>query len=229
MVDMFTASLLDRALYTYGDVDRLNGLTPGTGKRWLEGYTRGGVFYDPVLRSAPTGSDVVTWGEMVEARLLAQYRDKQVSLQRLRPAVVRLREWFGPYPLAHAKPLLDVKGRELVLRAQAETDLERPLQLVVVRNGQTMLPGEAQRFTESVDYADGVAATVRPLTSTREVLLDPSRNFGQPTVSGVRTAILAEDYRAGESVSSLATLYDLSSEQVEGALRFELSTLVSAG
>jgi uncharacterized protein (DUF433 family) len=43
-------SLLDRAIYSYSDVDRLVGLHAGTAKRWLEGYTRGAKFYDPVGR-----------------------------------------------------------------------------------------------------------------------------------------------------------------------------------
>jgi hypothetical protein len=62
-------SLLDRAIYSYADVDRLVGVCSGTARRWLEGYSRKGHFYAPVLRPEPTGSDVVTWGEMVEARL----------------------------------------------------------------------------------------------------------------------------------------------------------------
>lgn len=67
-------SLLDHAVYSYADVDRLVGLQPGTALRWLEGYTRQGRFYEPVLREERSGSDVVTWGEMVEARLLAEAR-----------------------------------------------------------------------------------------------------------------------------------------------------------
>lgn len=50
-------SLLDQAIYSYLDVDRLVGLRAGTVKRWLEGYTRGGRFYDPALREEPSGSD----------------------------------------------------------------------------------------------------------------------------------------------------------------------------
>lgn len=65
------ASMLDGALYSYADIDRLVGLHSGTALRWLEGYERQGRFDDPVLRPEPTGSEAVTWGEMVEARLLA--------------------------------------------------------------------------------------------------------------------------------------------------------------
>ncbi|MGL5826743.1 MAG: hypothetical protein ACRCYU_18325 [Nocardioides sp.] len=40
-------SLLDRAVYSYADVDRLVGLHPGTAKRWLHGYERLGKYYNP--------------------------------------------------------------------------------------------------------------------------------------------------------------------------------------
>ena len=54
------SSLLDRAIYSYADVDRLVGLHAGTARRWLEGYQRLGRFYDPVLRPEPSSPDVRT-------------------------------------------------------------------------------------------------------------------------------------------------------------------------
>jgi uncharacterized protein (DUF433 family) len=230
MSPMKVTSLLDRAIYSYADIDRLNGLTPGTGRRWLEGYERAGVFYEPVLRPEPTGANVVTWGEMVEARLLAEFRGQRVSLHRLRPAVVRLREEFGSHPLAHARPLLDVEGRELVRMVQNEVSLDRQLQLVVVRNDQLMLDFRAQRFRDAVTYEDGVVVALCPTEPTPDVLMDPRRSFGQPSVRAVRTDVLAEDFRAGESLESLADLYDLDISQVDQAIRFELiSSAAQAG
>ncbi|UAL30456.1 DUF433 domain-containing protein [Nocardioides rotundus] len=216
---------LDRAIYSYADVDRLVGLRAGTASRWLEGYERQGRFYDPVLRPEPTGSDVVTWGEMVEARLLAEFRDLTVPVQRMRPAIVKLRAEFGRYPLAHARPLLDVEGRELVQVVQQEVGLARDLQLVVVRDGQFVLTDAAQRFSSAVDYveyAGNVAGLIRPEQRTPDVVMDPLRTFGQPAVRNVRTEALAEDYRAGTSRDDLADLYDLTLEQVDEAIRFEL-------
>ena len=105
---------------------------------------------------------------------------------------------------------------------QEEVSLARQLQLVVVRNGQTMLDIKAERFTESVTYDDGIAIAFRQSARTPRVAIDPTRSFGQPSVRGVKTEVLAEDYRAGESVGSLADLYDLTIEQVEQAIRFEL-------
>jgi uncharacterized protein (DUF433 family) len=181
-----------------------------------------GVFYDPVLRPKPTGQDVVTWGEMVEARLLAEFRGRKVPVQRLRPAIIRLREEFGPYPLAHARPWLDVEGRELVRVVQDEVGLAQPLQLVVVRNDQLTLTDRAERFRAAVDYVGDEAVRLRPVDRTPSVVMDPERAFGQPAVRSVRTEVLAEDYRAGSSREELADLYDLSAQQVDEALRFEL-------
>lgn len=215
-------SLLDRAIYSYPDVDRLVGLYSGTAKRWLEGYERGGKFYDPVLRPDPTGGDEVTWGEMVEARLLAEFRSRDVPVQRLRPAIVQLRKEFGPYPLAHSRPFLEVDGRELVRVVQEQVGLERQLQLVVVRNGQLVLAESAERFSSAVEYVGDVVGLLRPDPRTPDVVMDPSRAFGQPAVRNVRTESLAEDFRAGTSREDLIDLYDLSPQQVDEAIRFEL-------
>ncbi len=215
-------SLLDRAIYGYPDVDRLVGLHSGTARRWLEGYERGGRFYDPVLRPEPTGDDDVTWGEMVEARLLAEFRSRDVPVQRLRPAIVQLRKEFGPYPLAHARPFLEVEGRELVQVVQEQVGLERSLQLVVVRNGQLVLVDAAQRFRSAVEYVGDVVGRLKPDIRTPDVVMDPRHSFGQPAIRNVRTESLAEDFRAGTGREELADLYDLSTQQVDEAIRFEL-------
>lgn len=216
------ASLLDRAIYSYADVDRLVSLHSGTTRRWLEGYERGGRFYDPVLRPEPTGGDVVTWGEMVEARLLAEFRSRDVPVQRLRPAIVKLRKEFGRYPLAHARPFLEVEGRELVRIVQEQVGLERSLQLVMVRNGQLVLADTAERFRSAVMYDGDIVGRLRPDARTPDVVMDPLRSFGQPAIRNVRTESLAEDFRAGTSRDELADLYDLSVELVDEAIRFEL-------
>lgn len=215
-------SMLDRAIYSYPDVDRLVGLRSGTAKRWLEGYTRAGKSYKPVLREEATGSDSVTWGEMVEARLLAEFRSRHVPVQRLRPAIALLREEFGRYPLAHSRPFLDVEGRELVRVAQEQVELERSLQLVVVRSGQLVLAGPAERFHSAVEYADDVAVRLKANDLTPSVVMDPRKAFGQPAIRNVKTESLAEDYRAGTSWDDLADFYDLTLEQVDQALRFEM-------
>lgn len=216
------ASLLDRPMYSHADVDRHLGLHPGTARRWLNGYSRGETEYAPVLREYTIADDVVTWGEFVETRLLSEYRDKGVSLQRLRPAVERLREEFGRYPLAHAKLFLDVEGRELVRRIQDEVGVPRQLQLVVVRSGQGLISARpVTEFMKAVDYDGGTAVRIRPGRGKSPVIIDPDRQSGRPVVRSVPTEILYEQFNAGEGVAAIADLWELSIGDVEAAIRYE--------
>jgi uncharacterized protein (DUF433 family) len=55
------------------------------------------------------------------------------------------------------------------------------------------------------------------------VKLDPLHQYGRPVVRAVPTEVVAEQFRAGESAETIARLFDLTTGQVEEALRFELS------
>jgi uncharacterized protein (DUF433 family) len=175
------------------------------------------------LRATRTGAEVVTWGEFVECRLLAEYRDADVSLQRLRPAVQRLRDEFGPYPLAHARPLLSVEGRELVREVQDELDISDEIHLVVVRDGQLLLSDGIERFRQRVVWQDDLATALVPQETAPSVRIDPEHAFGWPSIRNVRTDAIAEDYRAGLGAEEIASLYELPLASVEDAIRYELT------
>jgi len=212
-------SLLDRVVYTYTDADRHLALPWGTSRRWLNGYVRGGTAYPPVLREEPRRADTVTWGEFVETRLLSEFREQGVSLQRLRPAVQRLREEFGRYPLAHARPFLDVEGRELVLQVQQDADVPDELRFVVVRNGQGILTRAAKRFVDVVDFADDSAVRIMPAGQGSPVVIDPGRQRGRPVVRSLPTEVILEQFNAGESITAIAGQWELDATEIESALR----------
>lgn len=224
-------AVLRRELYTIGEAARLlstpdTRLPSQTLKRWLEGHWQRGVFYEPVLRAEPTGSDLVTWAEFVEAGLLKEYRKRDVPLQRLRPMIVAMREAFGvPYPLAHFRPLIDPDSKELVLRLQEQLKLEKSLYLVVRRGGsmQGLLFSESvAAYLQRVEFDEhAVAARVRPLGPASAVVIDPDRAFGAPTIRGIRTEILFEHFQADEPIDQIAEDFDLTRHDVEEAIRWE--------
>jgi uncharacterized protein (DUF433 family) len=222
--------LLPRPVYGLSQVDVLLGLHPGTARRWIDGYSRAGRNYPPVVREISTGDEAVTWGEFVETRLLAQYRDAGVPLIRMRPAIDVLREQLQTtYPLASARTWLDTDGRELVWKVQDRVGLERPLALVVVRTGQAVLdwspPAEAfRRSIEWTSTGDGNGIQprlVHPDLDLDLVEIDPLRGFGEPVVRNVRTEIIVELFRAGESPEGISEAYELGRESVLQALRYE--------
>jgi uncharacterized protein (DUF433 family) len=225
---METIDLLSRRLYSFGQVDSLLWLKSGTAQRWIDGYSRGGHSYPPVVRVETTGDEVVTWGEFVETRYLAYYRNAGVPILRLRPAIERLRIEFNTlYPLATAKPF--VAGKELVHRIEDEIGLAGALRLVVSRSGQLLLNPHAEEFLDSVEFgADDVVARIRPLGKNTRVVMDPLRKFGAPVVRAVSTEVIAESIRAGDSREMIADLYELEAEDVDEAIRYELKRAHSA-
>jgi uncharacterized protein (DUF433 family) len=224
------SDLLSCPLYGFARVDALLRLPQGTARRWIDGYNRRDKHYPPVVRPETTGIDIVTWGEFVEAKLLSGYRSKGVAMLRMRPVVERLREQSGSlYPLATGH--LFVANKELVARVQEEVGLDEPLRLVVVRTGQLAFSRVVEQFMDQVDWQteseDGeeITARVLPLGKSSPVAIDPRRSFGEPVVGAVRTAVIAEEFRAGESLQAVADGFALSIREVNEAIRFELTRL----
>lgn len=223
-------NLLDRPTYGFGQVDRLLGLRAGTSRRWINGYDRAGKSYPPVVREQPTAQEIATWGEFVETRLLSEYRDAGVPLIHMRPVIEQLREELTtPYPLASARTWLLPRGRELVAKIQDRVGLESQLALVVVRTGQSSpeWSDPAEGFRSSLEWTgatdDAEPSRLRPQPELRNVFVDPLRGFGEPVVRNVRTEVIAELFKAGDSAEMIADLYDLERSLVDEAVRFELS------
>lgn len=216
--------LLARPVYGMAQVDWILRLHPGTARRWIDGYERGRKKYPPVVRLESTGDELVTWGEFTEARHLSEFRADGVSMVRMRPAVERLRETFDTqYPLAQARPWLEERGRELVLKVQEDVGLEKQLLLVVVRNNQLALSLPTRQFVNSVDFGGtDIVQRMHPLPDLDQVWLDPLRQFGDPVVRSVPTSVVAEQVRAGDDAATIAALYELSEDEVWQAIRYEL-------
>jgi uncharacterized protein (DUF433 family) len=82
---------------------------------------------------------------------------------------------------------------------------------------------------ERVDVLDGVPMRLYPFTrdpaddSPRLIEINPQIRFGRPTVAGkgVPTDVIFERFRAGDSSAELADDYDISTSEVDEAIRYE--------
>jgi len=216
-----TVTVLEREMYEVGEAARLLGVHSRTLRNWLDGYTARGKPYRPVLRERPTGSDLLTWGEFVEAGFLNEYRRIQrVPLPEIRTYIDTWRQKLQvPYPLAHQQPYAG-PGRHLM--DQAET---REGDTVIYRfhDGQLILTPWAQEFVRKVDFDHSIASRYWPAGRDQRVVIDPQRSFGAPTIEGIRTEVLYEMFAAGDPIDEIADGYDLDRSRVEAAVRYESS------
>jgi uncharacterized protein (DUF433 family) len=147
-----------------------------------------------------------------------------VPLQRIRPAVDRLKTEFG---LAHvlASKRLYVDGAEVLWDfGQDESDeREAVMRLVVVRNNQYVFIEIIQQYLRRIDFAmDGYAGLIHlPSYDHAQVVVSPRRGFGQPVFErgGARVEDALGMFWAGESLATVAEEYGVPEVQLEDALR----------
>lgn len=222
-VIMRSLTILERPVYGVAEAASFLGLRTDRARAWLDGYERRGSRYPPVIRTDPTGDDVVTWGEFVELGYLREYRRKGVPLQQLRPVIEELRRAFDtPYPLAMAQPY--VVGKELVLELQEKNGIPEAIAIVIRSGQQILLADDALRFTRKVEFErpeDGAVQRLRPAGRASPVVIDPLVRSGKPSVRGVATERLWELFDAGESLDEIAAGYELPDEIVRAAIAYE--------
>lgn len=111
----------------------------------------------------------------------------------------------------------------------------------VAREAWPGLPSAAQEkaakiaafYADRVTVEGGLAVQLFPFSrdevadDPRAILIDPRRRFGQPTVAGTGTPteVIADRFRAGDSVADLAEDYGMEAQQVEESLRYEQRTV----
>lgn len=215
------ASVLDREMYTEALAARLFGVPQSTLHYWLEGGTRRGKAYKPIIRQEPLGQRTVTWAEFVEAGWLSEYRNLNVPMTELRKFIDDLRDKFGvPYPLADRRPL--VSGRSLVHDAQTAAQLGVEFYLVSVVNDQMLLTAPGEAFAQRVEWDGDMAIAYRPDPNPRSpVRIEPDVRFGKPAIKGISTEVIWEQDDAGEDVEAIAEIYHLDVADVRWALSYE--------
>jgi uncharacterized protein (DUF433 family) len=190
-----------------------------------------------VIELADPENSRLSFSNLTEAHVLdALRRQYQVELPQIRRAVSYLREHFKRrHPLVHHEMLTD--GNDLFVEAAGLKDV-----INVSRHGQLAMRDLIELHLQRVEWdKDGFVARLYPFTRSRRspaegasqprvVTMDPRVEFGRPIlkVSAVPTAVIADRYKAGESIADLADDYGEDPLNIEEAVRCELQPAKAA-
>lgn len=229
LIDLVNAAeeLLNTGLYTVPEAARLTRISTGKIRRWLRGYNfKSG---DRVHHS-----DAVWKGELrpVENKLALSFRD--LLELRFVDAFIRAGVSWRTMRRAHAKAQKELKtthpfcsnriatdGKNILLKQAQEDGDEALVDLVTNQREFRRL---VQDFLKELEFS-GNDIVWWPLGKQRQIVVDPRRNFGQPTVarSGVPSQILARSVRANASRDLVAKWYEVQPEEISDAIEFEES------
>lgn len=219
-------------LYTNSEAARAVGLNPSTLSTWTRGYERrpagrAPVSGAPIVTALPAerGCPSIPFVGLSEALVLAAVRRAGVPLQRVRPALEVLADELGVEHALASKRLYTDGAEVLFDYAESSTDPDAPVakELVVVRRQQYVFAPVVERYLKLITYGtDGYAELVRlPIYDRAEVIVDPTRSFGQPIFAhgGARVADALDRFLAGESLQIVAEEFGMSLDEVEDVVR----------
>ncbi|MGH3831495.1 MAG: DUF433 domain-containing protein [Pseudonocardiaceae bacterium] len=219
-------------LYSAAEAARHLDVPASTFRTWARGYRnrppgRPAVVGESIVTTVPVDSGAsIPFVGLAEAYALAAIRRAGVPLQRIRPALERLRDELGiEHVLASRKLFTD--GAE-VLYDYAEDHGDTPearsaRELVVVRNDQRVFTEIVESYLRRIEFRDDQwAQLIRlPKYHHADVVVDPDRAFGAPIFArgGARVETVLSAFKSGMDITELTEEYGLSRADLLDVLR----------
>ena len=203
-----------------------------TFRTWTHGYERRchdrrPVIGEAIVTTLPRDAGVsVPFVGLAEAHALAAIRRSGVPLQRIHPALQRLRDELGIEHVLASRSLY-TDGAEVLYdfaESQGDTPEARSArELVVVRNDQRVFNEIIDSYLRRVDFAsDGWAQRIHlPKYGTADVVVDPKRSFGLPIFGrgAVRLETVIAAFKAGTDIDALTDEFGVPRNDLLSVLR----------
>jgi len=185
---------------------------------------QGKRFFQPLIAIADPHRHLLSFLNLVEAHVLcAIRRDHQIALPSARRAVTYVERELGiKHPLASQR--FETDGVNLFVQQYGRL-------INASQQGQLALRELLSAYLHRIerDQQDR-AARLFPFTrrgepeEPRMIVIDPRVSFGRPVLAGtgIPTSVIAERYKAGESMEDLARDYARERSEIEEAVRCEL-------
>lgn len=205
-------------LYSIPDVARILNLETPFVRRWLNEYW-GNRFKagKKSFSSWGTGRDKsIHFYTLIEFYVFYQLRKQGLSAQSIAKShEIIADELKTPFPFANLTMLTD--GRKILYAIDHDTIINAD------KTKQIAFSAIIKEFCHQIDFGkDHIALRYWPLGKDKNIVVDPHHQLGQPVIKN--TNLLAETlYRmnaAGEKISFLASLYDVSENDVKASIDF---------
>jgi uncharacterized protein (DUF433 family) len=211
-------------------------IPPSTLRSWAKGWrysTRAGEKRSAPLITPPAvpeqGPLLLSFVNVVEAHVLdALRRDHRLTMPTVRKTLTYLEAQLpSKCPLADRK--FETDGIDLCIEQYGRL-------INISQDGQLAMRNVLRVYLSRIERdATGVPVKLYLFTRSRQadepkvVEIDPYVSFGRPVLvgTGIPTAIIAERYKAGESMQALAEDYERPSRDIEEAIRCELDLLAA--
>lgn len=218
----------DIPAYRYSDAAKYLNLPLPTLRSWIRGRWYETKHerrrFQPVFHLPNPDVPLLSFTTLVEAYVLSGLRrEHRVDLDKIRVAIRYVEKKFhSKHPLAEHQ--FQTNGVDVFVEHYGDL-------INASRDGQLAMKQVLQEYLTRVDHdPSGRAARLYPflrLSGTaqpKSVVIDPYVSFGKPVIAGtgLPTRVVAERYKAGESIPEIARDYGRKAEEIDEAIRYEL-------
>lgn len=214
--------------YTLNEASRYLHIPRDTIRSWVLGTTWTDTAghkrpFRRVIELPGKGLTLLSFFNLAEVYVLRSLRERyRVQLDLIRKSLDFVRRESG-----WSRPLIQEDFRTDGVRLF----VERLGLLMDASTQQLLIPHVLEERLNRIDWQDELAARLYPFTrpepsknAPKSVVIDPARSFGRPILDGigVPTTIIADRYKAGDSIKTLVKEYGGPQEDIEEAIRCEL-------
>ena len=210
--------------YPISEVARYLAVPAATIRYWSVG--RGS--YEPLIAVPSHVPTLLSFLNLIELHLLAAIRRKHgVKMQSVRRAIQYLAD----------RSRCKLEARHPLISRELETDgldlfiNEYGRLINISQEGQTVIREIVRAALSRIERgSEGIPVKLYPFTrkaiedAPAMIVIDPRLSAGRPVITGtgLATQVIAERYKAGESVRELAHDYERSYAEIEEAIRCEV-------
>ncbi len=210
--------------YTVSEAAQYLSLPAATVRYWSMGRASHG----PLITVPAKSPTRLSFLNLVELHVLAAIRrDHRIRMAKVRKAI-RFLGTCAKHPGDELHPLISrelaANGLDLLIQQYDEL-------VNIGREGQMAMREIISAALRRIERdSNGVPIRLYPYTRSALkddpalVVIDPTLSAGRPVIAGtgLATEVIAERYRAGESVSDLVQDYERNPVEIEEAIRYEL-------
>ena len=209
-------------IYLVRDVSTILKIDYAKANRWIVDYWGGTLDRNTRYIFGDDGNRAINFLSLIEFYTFFRLREKGLSTSQIRDLH---RELSGllrtKYPFAKAQDFYVEKGKKARKRFVYYEYLEN---LIKHDKRNQFSLRFIEEFLEKVEFDDNnLARRFFPLPESRNVVVDPKQQFGQPVVTGtnIKTQTLYSLYSGGESLEDISALYNIPLEKVRDAIAFQ--------
>ncbi len=222
---MKTADVMEVPIYGLTEAAQYLRVPLNTLRYWVHG----GGPVPPLIGLASSDPSRLSFMNLLECHMLSSMRAiYDVRIPKVRKALTTLAKYVH-----HRHPIVEqafqTNRRDLFIEHLGKV-------VNLSEDEQILIPGVMELYLERIERDPKGLFKLYPFVVERThdepklIQINPAVGFGKPVISGtgISTAVVASRFNAREPINDLASEYDVTSRQIEEAIRWEQRTAAVA-